>query len=156
MDNKFGLSILDIQKNQAINELAKCNDLTAEYGLYLSNRQIECLVEGRFDALKNNGRIEFGQGIMKKLIETFCDSVYICQQNYVATLLELQELFYYFKNESADELSDDELIGYMKNYFEEECQGSLEYLGGTSLDKLCRDLRCGCEADYSFKRRYER
>ena len=59
------------------------------------------------------------------------------------TLKGLQEAFYRFKNESLDELSDDELIQLMKKYFNEECMGDLEYLEGTVLDLYCRELRKG-------------
>lgn len=97
----------------------------------------------RIKALNDTGRIEFGTGILKKLVDAFCSSPYISQENYVDTIIELQDIFYYFKNESMERISDDELIEYMKNHFDEECQGSLEYLMGTSLEELCRDLRYG-------------
>jgi hypothetical protein len=42
--------------------------------------------------------VEFGRGITKMLIEAFCDSPYIYQDNYEMTILELLESFYYFKN----------------------------------------------------------
>ena len=47
------------------------------------------LINKRFEALKNTGRIEFDEGILKKLIEAFCDSPYIMQNNYEETLEEL-------------------------------------------------------------------
>ncbi len=68
------------------------------------------------------------------LVTEFCDSPYIIQANYEDTILELQDSFYYFKNESMDRISDDELIAFMKRYFDGICQGSLEYLSGTSLE----------------------
>jgi hypothetical protein len=137
MDNHFALSLMDIQKMQASNELLKCNELTAQYGLSLSAQHIHSLLEGRYNALKDLGRIEFGEGILKKLIEAFCDSSYISQQNYHATLLELQDLFYYFKDESMEELSDDELIEYMENYYNTVAGGSLDYLSSASIEELC-------------------
>jgi hypothetical protein len=143
MEGGFSLTPLDMQKMQTMEELRECNDLTVKYGLQLSEQQIRELTEKRFAALKDTGRIEFGQGILKKLVTEFCDSPYILQDNYVDTLLELQDAFYYFKNESLDLFTDDELITMMKNYFDGACQGSTDYLSGTSLEDLCRDARYG-------------
>jgi len=147
MENKFSLMPVDLQKLQMMAELRECNDLTMKYGLFLSEQQILDLTERRFAALKDTGRIEFGQGIIKKIIEQFCDSPYIMQKNYVDTILELQDSFYYFKNESMDRISDDELIEFMKRHFDGICQGSLEYLSGTTLEDLCRNTRYGYEVD---------
>ena len=57
------------------------------------------------------------------------------------TLEGLQEIFYLYKNESLDELTDDELLTYMKECFEGKCQGDLDYLEGTCLDQFCRKIR---------------
>jgi hypothetical protein len=127
----------------AAQELRECNLFTGRYGLSLSEAQIERLVVRRFGALRDTGRVEFGEGILKKLIYAFCDSPYLFQENYEDTLLELQDSFYYFKGEADERLSDDELIGFMKQVFDGPAQGSLEYLSGTSLEELCRDARNG-------------
>ena len=65
----------------------------------------------------------------------------IYQDNYLDTLEGLQEIFYLYKNESLDELTDDELLTYMKECFEGKCQGDLDYLEGTCLDQFCRKIR---------------
>lgn len=147
MESRFSLMPVDMQKLQTVAELRECNELTMKYGLLLSEQQIQDIAERRFAALKDTGRIEFGQGILKKLVAIFCDSPYIMQENYEDTILELQDSFYYFKNESMDRISDDELIAFMKHRFDGTCQGSLEYLSGTSLEELCRDTRYGYEVD---------
>lgn len=147
MNEKFSLVLQDMQKKQAIAEIKKCNELTIKYGLHLSDDEIKALVERRFEALKNTGRIEFSEGILTKIIEAFCDSPYIMQQNYEDTLLELQDAFYFFKSEAMDQISDDELIEFMKRHFDGKCQGSLEYLSGTTLEELCRNTRYGFKVD---------
>jgi len=136
-----------MQMLEARQELRELNDLTAQFGLYLSEEQIQSLVERRFGALKDTGRIEFGEGILKKLVCAFCDSPYISRENYEDTIIELQDSFYYFKNESNDLIPDDELIEFMKRIFNGKAQGSLDYLAGTSLEDLCRNTRYGYEAD---------
>ncbi|MEG2677073.1 MAG: DUF6323 family protein, partial [Oscillospiraceae bacterium] len=87
--------------------------------------------------------IEFGEGILKKLVYAFCDSPYITQKNFAETLIDLQDAFYYFKNQSDNSITDDELIDYMELAFNENAQGSTEYLLGTSLEDLCRDTGAG-------------
>ena len=132
-----------MKKKQLAMEIKKCNEITMKYGVTLSDTQIENLINKRFESLKNTGRIEFGDGILKELIEAFCDSPYIIQENYEETLEELQDIFYFFKGEAMDQIADDELIEFMKEYFNGECQGSIEYLSGTNLEELCRDTRYG-------------
>jgi hypothetical protein len=143
MDDMFSLTPVSMQKIQTAKELRECNEFTQRYGLSLSEQQIHGLVEKRFEALKDTGRIEFGKGILKKLIYEFCDSPYIIQENYEDTILELLDSFYYFKNESMDLISDDELMTFMKEHFDTICEGSLEYLNGTTLEELCRNTRYG-------------
>lgn len=141
MDDRQELALVQLQKSQAIAELRDCNHLTGRYGLTLSEAQIMSLVTQRFEVLQSTGRIEFGAGVLPKLIEAFCDSVYITQENYEEAVSTLQELFYYYKNESLDMISDDELIEFMRSNFDGPCQGSLDYLGDTSLEALCRNAR---------------
>lgn len=143
MSENFALTIQNMKKKQLAMEIKKCNEITMKYGVTLSDTQIENLINKRFESLKNTGRIEFGDGILKELIEAFCDSPYIIQENYEETLEELQDIFYFSKGEAMDQIADDELIEFMKEYFNGECQGSIEYLSGTNLEELCRNTRYG-------------
>ncbi len=123
------------------NSIDEANNISAKFGLSLSNKQIEELIVERKESLKNNGRVEFGESIIKKLIYEFCDSPYIDQENYEYTLCELQESFYYFKNESNNLIPDDELIEFLKSAFDNDAGGSIEYLAGMSIYELCRNTR---------------
>jgi hypothetical protein len=93
--------------------------------------------------LSENQRVEFGAGILPKIIDSFCDSQFINQENYADILSELQEIFYLYKNETEDELTDDELLGFMKKQYEEICFGDLEYLRNTCLERYGRAVRSG-------------
>jgi hypothetical protein len=137
-----------IQK-QTADRILECNELTLNFGLMLTGEQALRLADTRNESLSANGRIEFGGGIIDKIIKEFCDSPYISMNNYEETLHELIEIFYYFKNESLDLISDDELIKFMKSAFDGVCQGSLEALSGRDLETLARNLRFGYAADYS-------
>lgn len=130
------LKIVNERKQIEIANIKKCNEYTSQYGLALSDNQISNLLERRKETLKETGRIEFREGITDKLIKEFCDSPYINQENYATTLYELVEIFYEYKNETMDLISDDELIGFMKKSFDGICQGDLEYLSGTVMYKI--------------------
>ncbi len=142
------------QSESEINQIEKCNEFSSKFGLVLTNAQIRTLSEERYNTLKRYGRVELGKGILDKLIFEFCDSPFIWQENYMDTLSDLQDIFYYFKNESLDEFTDDELIRYMRKSFDNECQGSIEYLRETSLEDVCRSIRYGQEA-YKYFDTYE-
>ncbi len=137
MKENFSLINDNMQNALTIKQLKECNVITEKYGLILVDSQIAELAEGRNKALKDTERIEFGEGILKKLILAFCDSRYLMQENYSQTIYELQEAFYFFKNESNDTISDDEIIEHMRTYFDGLAQGSIEYIIGTSLEELC-------------------
>ena len=114
---------------------------TQQFGLVLTEQDAKLLVEARGEELRRQQRMEFGESILSKLIFTFCDSEYIFQDNYVETIIRLQEIFYIFKNETMDELTDDELLTFMRKQFENVCHGDLEYLEGTCLSNFARAIR---------------
>lgn len=143
MEELSGFLSLDFSRQQMLEQLASCNDVSTRYGLELSAQDMQILLEQRARSLQASGRIEFGEGILPRLVYAFCDSPYITPQNYVETLCELQDSFYYFKSEGADTVADDELVDLMRRYFDGPCQGSLDYLNSTTLDELCRDIRNG-------------
>ncbi len=130
------------QKNQ-VSEVMKTNQKTERFGLTLSEEDAALITAERLHTLQEQRRVEFGAGIMPKIIYEFCDSAYIDQNNYVDTLLSLQEIFYLYKNEMQDELSDDELLHFMKEQFEGVCFGDLDYLEGTCLRIFAEAVRAG-------------
>lgn len=98
--------------------LLQCNELTKPYGLALTAQEIELVAAFRFQGLRNTGRIEFGEGIVNKLIVAFRDSPYLHLQEYAQTLCTLQEIFYALKNECNDRWTDDELLERMRRAFD--------------------------------------
>lgn len=147
MDNSY-LEILNKIKQIEIANIKKCNEYTNKYGLVLSDNQINNILERRKETLKETGRIELREGIIDKLIKEFCDSPYINQENYAETLYELVEIFYEYKNETMDLITDDELIRFMKKSFDEIAQGDLEYLSGTIMHRMRENLLSGKSIDY--------
>ena len=117
------------------------NRNTAQFGLTLTEADAKLLLQKRSEELRKQQRVEFGEGILPKLLFAFCDSAYIDQDNYVETMIRLQEIFYLYKNETMDKVSDDELLSFMREQFEEVCCGDLEYLEGTCLYRFAEKIR---------------
>lgn len=131
---------------QGENQLAKVvdtNQYTERYGLVLTNEQAKLILENRKKVLNEQRRVEFGEGIAHKIIMEFCDSDYIDQNNYVDTIIRLQEIFYLYKNEMQDEITDDELLHLMRDQYERLCYGDLDYLEGTCLSDFAQAIRAG-------------
>lgn len=126
-----------------LEQVRETNQYTEKYGLALSVEDAELLLAEKNQILKNERRIEFGQSILPQIIYTFCDSSYISQDDYVDTLIRLQEIFYLYKNEMHDEITDEELLTFMKEQFETVCFGDLQYLEGTCLDIFAQAIRAG-------------
>lgn len=122
-------------------QLEWINSRAMLHGLSLSPGQLLRLEDKRREALLATGRFEVGPGILPELMEAFCDSPFLEQDSIEEAMADLMDCFYYFKNESTDRIPDDELIAFMKRQFNGICQGSLEYLAGTSLEELCRHTR---------------
>lgn len=146
MDNNLlSLFSVNMLANQAAAEaeIVSLNDKTEQYGLTLTPQDAAALMQTRAEVLSANGRVEVGSGTIGKIIDAFCDSDFINQRDYVGIMHELLELFYYAKNESLNLISDDELIEFMKDCFENRCMGSLELLKGREIEKLADNLRRG-------------
>jgi hypothetical protein len=116
------------QNEELANEVVALNDVSAEYGLTLTTSQATELIQTRCNALRDNGRIEIGLGAIKKIIECFCSSSFINPDNYAEILNDLLEIFYYFKTESHDKVSDIELIRIMFDHFENKYYGSIKLM----------------------------
>ena len=94
MDEKDLLERL-LGHNQ-MQKIMEMNHKTEAFGLVLTEEDAQILMERRMESLKEQQRVEFGEGILPKLIFTFCDSP-ISIVNYVDTLIRLQEIFIYTK-----------------------------------------------------------
>ena len=141
MEEKDWMNLLSSQ-NQ-IQNILEVNQKTARYGLELTEADAKTLSETRNSELRRQQRIEFGEGILPKLIDAFCDSPYMAQGTYVETLIRLQEIFFLYKNAMLDEISDDELLQFMREQYDEICFGDLDYLEGTCLNHFAQAIRAG-------------
>ena len=118
-----------------INNLVKMNEITKDKDLVLSQKEILMLIENKNNTLKDIGRVEIGKSIIDDIIYAFYDSDYIDSSNYFDTIDELINIFYMYQDKFSDYLTDEEIIEYLRNNFD-EMGGSLELLGSVSFDKL--------------------
>lgn len=137
----FGQDPAQMQLAAAMRQLESCNPMLERYGLSLSAQDIQSLAEGRLEALETSGRIEFGAGVAEDLVLAFANSPYVSQATFVETVLELQDLFYEVKNETLEQIADDELIAKMRSLFDEFAGGDMGELEEALLDGLGRHVR---------------
>lgn len=130
------------QKNQ-LAKVMESSRYGERFGLSLTEEEAEMLLQERERCLQEQHRVEFGESILPKLIQEFCDSDYIRGEDYAEILGRLQEIFYLFKNESMDLLTDDELLTFMREQYDETCFGDLDYLEGTCLPLFAEAIRAG-------------
>lgn len=144
-EEEFSLAVHMQQRFLA--ELRGANEVSARFGLRLSEQGMQALAKARTQALVDSGRVEFGTSAVRAITQGFCDSPYLLQEDYEATLPELVDAFYYFKNASGEQLADDELIRAMRERFD-AYGGSVDAVIGTTLEALCRARSTGyVEAD---------
>lgn len=155
MSNQFSLIPQAVVQQLAVTEIIRCNQATSHYGLVLNESEAVELANTRSEALEKLGRIEFSGGTIHKLIMEFCDSPYLSQSNYAETLHDLIETFYYFKNETMEDLDDDELISLMKKSFDRSCNGSVELLQIRDMEILARKMRHGVDNQDDLKEELE-
>ena len=123
----------------------KLNEETVRYGLTLSSEAALRVVQSHRQTLRETKRLEFGGKTAEKIVDAFKDSSYIHQHNYEATLCQLVETFYYYKNETKDQIGDDRLIEIMRDRFENTCHGSLELLHHKAMDQIVTEQNRGID-----------
>lgn len=135
--NSMGLVMKEIQTN----EILQTNEVSKKYGLVLTALDAAEIVEVRNHLLQSYGRVELDMTATRKLIYNFSASPFINQEDYVSALKDLQEIFYYLKNETNDEIGDDNLIEIIKDLLNNSCEGSIELLQGRELEAFVGDYR---------------
>ena len=132
---------LPIEK--AAESIMKTNEYTEKFGLVLTEDQALRLCAARAETLKREGRVEFGKSAVDALILAFCDSPFVSNSDYEDTLHELIRIFYEYKNETGDLISDELLIAAMREFYDGSCRGDLELLETRELDGFARSIRDG-------------
>lgn len=135
MEESAALSVNRQSEQQLAHRLRECNAVSVRFGLSLSEESIAVLSQARVKSLAETGRVEFGASILPDVVETFCDSPYLMQDEYETALIDLMEAFYTYKNETCDQIADDELLGRMRACYD-AYEGSMEAVTGMTLEAL--------------------
>ena len=85
-------------------------------------------------------RIEIRDVTIQKIILNFYDSSYIDKYNYADTVSEIIRVFYIYREEFENILTDDEIIKHMKGGFEGICAGSVLFLETNYLSELKENI----------------
>lgn len=139
LPRKFSALDSSMQEKYVV-EILEMNQKTKEYGLSLTSKEVSNMIAARNKALHDYGRVELGIEVTKELVEVFCTSSYINEENYASTLNELHELFYYLKSETEEKIGDVKLIHLMKDEFDNTCRGSLILLK-SKLEAFAENFR---------------
>ncbi|WP_455544239.1 DUF6323 family protein [Intestinibacter sp.] len=119
-NNILKFTMNDLQE-QSSEKLMKLNDESINYGLVLSEKEVNDIMKNTGETLKKIGRIETSTNALEKVITIVYSSPYTDKENYVENINDMQELFYYFKNQVLDLLSDDEVIEILEKAYDEKC-----------------------------------
>lgn len=114
--------------SNTVKELLLLNEKIKDNGLALTVNDATALLTFRNKVLQDHARVELGIGVLKELIVVFSFSPYINQELFADTLNELQEIFYYIRNETEDKIGDSKLIQLMEDFYNGPCSGSMELL----------------------------
>lgn len=74
-------------------------------------------------------------------MQNLCKSPFINKESYLGVINELQEIFYYMKNETEDSIGDDEIIEMIDDLYNNSCGGSIELLK-EKIQCFSQDVRC--------------
>ena len=119
-----------LMKVAYINELLALNEEIKDRGLKLTEEDAKHVIDARSQTLKKYERVELGINVTKNIIELFSSSPSIDEKNYLHVITAVQEMFYYYKNETFEKVGDEKLLKIIYNYFNKECRGSIRLLKG--------------------------
>jgi hypothetical protein len=134
-------SLNDLDLHHSVDEIIKTNELSGPFGLLLTPWDAANLIKARNLAVQSYGRIELNIDAVRMIIAKFCSSPYINQHDYVSTLNELIDIFYFMKHETEDIIGDSKLIDLMKYYFDHSCCGSTDLLKNRELSFTAQILK---------------
>ena len=141
MDGLISLENISIRPIET--ELMALNAVSEKYGLVLSEDEAHSLSVMRSRSVKENDRVEIGEGAVPEIVKKFCTSRFVTQEDYAYILEEVTYLFYYIKTETDDKISDADLIDELFDRFELECRGSVDTLEQREAERIIRKVNSG-------------
>ena len=104
----------------------------------------------REKAVSENGLVEVGAGAVAKIMKALLSSGYVDKYNYVQTVCEMADVFYFIKGETDEELNDNEIIGELVREFNGEAGGAIELIQGLVAERILRRLK-GLDDDDEYE-----
>lgn len=123
------------------NELLETNKESKYYGLVLSKEDVKDIITSRNDTLKGYERIELDIKVTKQLIENIYTSQFTNMDDYLETINDMQEIFYYLKNETDDKICDDEIIEILDELYE-KFTGNMDNVRGEA-EEFAKQFKFG-------------
>ena len=140
--SNFGFSLVKINSDrQFIQNLVDLNAKANNYGLVISEAVAIEIAMYRSQALTEHERFETNSNAISRLTSAFLETRYINQEDFAHTIGEIINLFYLIKNETENNISDDDLISELLKVFTETCFGSLEIMQSKGLEKILRKYK---------------
>ena len=121
------------------NQILEINDKSVDYGLVLSPKDVEEVIKSRKDSLKTYGRIDLNMDITEKIMEILYTSQYTDKDDYLELISDLEDIFYYLKNETLDEISDNEILDKISEFYE-KTSGRIDNVQNLA-EKFANDYR---------------
>ena len=137
-NNILKFTMKDLQQ-ESTQKLIKLNDESINYGLILNEKDIEGIMKNTNETLKRIGRIETSTNTLEKIIELVYSSPYTDKDNYIENINDMQEVFYYFKSQVLDLLSDDEVIEILEKTYEDK-KGEMFQIQG-AIDDFAKEFK---------------
>lgn len=138
----FGPAEFALEKKT--NEIMSLSETAQNYNLTITKEKAIYIVNSLNGALKDSGRIEFGESAAIKITKKLCSSPYVHNSDFEKVIGQFLELFFLTKNDIENALTDDELIGFMVKSFNGKCEGSIIKLTD-KLQELTRKVNSGKE-----------
>jgi len=110
--------------------------------LVLSREDAQIIIQEKRKTLKELKLVELGESILPRLHYEFFDCGYIQQSDYKDAMIRLQELFFAYREELRTYVTDDEMLNFMREQFDEGCKGDFDLLEGR-LQDLAQAIRNG-------------
>lgn len=129
MENNILNFIMNELQEFPSKKLMKLNEESINYGLTLTEEDVRQITRNTKETLKKTGRIETCTDSLEKIIAFLYSSPYTQKDYYVEVISDMEEIFYFFKNQVLDLLSDDEIIEILEKAYNEKSGEILQVQG---------------------------
>lgn len=129
MENNILKFTMDELQGFSCKKIMKLNEKSIDYGLVLMEENICEIFKNTREILKKAGRIETSTDLLEKIITFLYSSPYTQKYDYVQVISDMEEIFYYFKNQVLDLISDDEIIEILSDIYDKKSGELLQVYG---------------------------